>query len=342
MSPLDLMPDHLDVTFFTISDSLYFIGTVALLNSLRLTLHRGTFVVLDAGLSPAQRARLEAHATVVDLPVELTANPTVLKAYASLFDQHGVSVIIDSDMIVARSLGDVIERARAGKISVVADPLPDRWFEEWSMGFGLRKPLRRQKYVNAGLVALSTEHWPDFLQRWWELCERIPTKAAMMRGSANNPFWAADQDALNALLMSEMPRSAVEVLPPEYEVHPGQMMHASVVDASTLRCTYHGNRLSILHYSMQPKAWQRSGWVRVRRDAYVRLFPRVVCGDDVLIQLMEDEVPLWLRPNAIGLLTLMVLDISHGIADALLLLLPTRASAAVRRTIRRLAGSSRW
>jgi hypothetical protein len=37
------------VTFYTVSNEPYFLGTVALLNSLRKTGNDGSFVVLDAG-----------------------------------------------------------------------------------------------------------------------------------------------------------------------------------------------------------------------------------------------------------------------------------------------------
>jgi hypothetical protein len=44
-----------EVTHYTVSDHRYFLGTVALLNSLSLTGTVGELVVLDAGLRPKQR-----------------------------------------------------------------------------------------------------------------------------------------------------------------------------------------------------------------------------------------------------------------------------------------------
>ena len=52
-------------TYYTITDEPFFVGTVALLNSLRLTGHEGEFVALDCGLTPTQQRRLAQHARVV-------------------------------------------------------------------------------------------------------------------------------------------------------------------------------------------------------------------------------------------------------------------------------------
>ena len=47
------------MTYFTVSTHRFFLGTVALLNSLRLTGNAGELVVLDAGLTPDERELLE-------------------------------------------------------------------------------------------------------------------------------------------------------------------------------------------------------------------------------------------------------------------------------------------
>ena len=77
---VDIGVDPMSVaTFYTISSAGYFPGTVALLNSLRLTGNAGELVVLDRGLLPDQRARLEPQARVVDLPVGAEGHPTLTK-----------------------------------------------------------------------------------------------------------------------------------------------------------------------------------------------------------------------------------------------------------------------
>lgn len=104
-------------------------------------------------------------------------------------------------------------------------------------------------------------------------------------------------DALNALLMSELEPDATEVLPEHGSAHPDDLLRAQVDDSRTLACTLDGRPVSILHYSLAPKAWEPNAWLRVRDDAYVRLLPRVLFGDDVPLRLEARDVPFWLRPR---------------------------------------------
>lgn len=295
-------------------------------------------MVLDVGLSDAQRARLERNAKVVEIPVEPKTHPVLLKAFPRFFDPTGVVVIIDSDMIVTRSLGYVVDRAASGRICVFPDhyTASNRWFKEWETVFELKSPLRRQTYVNSGFIAVSTSHWPDFLSRFWELSERILPEAVF--ADVKQPFYAGDQDALNALLMSEIPPDAVEVLPAAHVVYPDELSNTKIGDAERLECTLHGERPAILHYSMAPKVWNRRAWLRVRRDAYSVLFGRVVCGTDVPLRMEPEELPLWLRPNVGGRIALATLDASHGTAAAIRRRLPPRASAALLRAKSRMIG----
>lgn len=287
---------------------------MALLNSLRLSGNRGELVVLDRGLEPGQRARLEHHARVVDLPPDAASNPILLKPFPQAFDPSGVVVIVDSDMLVVRSFERIVARAAAGSICAFPDPIPDRWFAQWAEVLELREPLRRQTYVNSGFVALSVERWPDLLARWRELCARIPPKEP--RSEQRSPFWAGDQDALNALLASELPADALELLPVEGEAYPEQLLRVRVLDERSLECELDGRPVTILHHSLGPKAWQRLGWLRLRNDAYVRLLPRLLFGDDVTLRLDPAEVPFRLRPGRGPRAVRRMLDASHGGARA--------------------------
>jgi hypothetical protein len=247
-------------------------------------------------------------------------------------------------MIVTRSLGYVIELAAMGKICVFPDHFSqsNRWFEEWETILQLKSPLRRQTYVNGGFIALSTTHWPDFLPRLWEVAERVPVDALPSAEGINaRPFTGGDQDPLNALLMSEIPPDGVEVMPYDQEVHPDRLANTRIIDANTLGCVVHGQRPALLHYSMAPKAWDRTGWIRVRRDAYVQLFGRVVCGDDVPLRMELRELPLWLRPSLNGRIALDALNAVHGVVASIGRLLPPRASVALRRAAQRYSGSHR-
>jgi hypothetical protein len=60
---------------------------------------------------------------------------------------------------------------------------------------------------------------------------------------SRSPFNAPDQDALNALLMSEIPREALALLPEDEEVFGGD---ATVEDFNALTCTSHGRPTKIL------------------------------------------------------------------------------------------------
>jgi hypothetical protein len=301
-----------EATFYTIADAGFFPGLVALLNSLRLTGNAGELVALDRGLTRAQRALLEGHVTLVELPEALAGRPMLLKAYPHLLGASGTIVLVDSDMIVTRSLADVVASAEQGRICAFPDHRShrERWFAEWHDELGLRAALRRRTYLNAGFLALSTEHWPELLGRWWELCDRVPRDQHF--GRFEQPFWAGDQDVLNAILASEVPEEALAELPEDEEAYPEDLLETVVADERTLRCELRGRPTAILHYSLGPKAWERKAWVRLRDDAYVRLMPRLLFGEDVAVRLDPKSVPLWLRPGRPARALVRGAELAHG------------------------------
>jgi hypothetical protein len=285
-------------TYYTVSEARFFAGTAALLNSLRLTGNIGDIVVIDHGLTSGQRKRLMRHAQVVDASTEQVAHPLLLKPFAAALDPSGIVVLIDSDMIIVRSLEWVVERAAAGQICLFPDPRPtrERWFAEWADVLELGAPLRRQPYLNAGFVALSVERWPGLLSRWRALCQLIPADQVFAE-DVTKPFWAGDQDVLNALLASEVPPDAIAELPEPGEVYREDLAAVRIADARTLACSLDGEPVTVLHYSLGHKAWQSDAWLRLRDDAYVRLLPRLLFADDVPLRLAPKEVPFWLRPR---------------------------------------------
>ena len=329
-----------DPTYYTIANAPFFPGLVGLLNSLRLSGNEGELVVLDCGLTDEQRTRLEPHARLMQQPAESRPHPALLKPFAQALEPEGVIVLIDSDMLAVRSLDWVVERAEAGTICLFPDPIPDRWFAEWEETLALRRPLRRRPYLNAGFVAFSVERWPDLLARWWELCAVIPPEEPY--SSQEALFWAADQDALNAYLSSEIPDDAVEQLPAGGEAYPEEALRVQVVDAQTLTCELDGEPVSILHHSLGPKVWQRYGWLRLRADAYVQLLPRVLFAVDVPLRLDPSEVPFRLRPGRGPRSTRAALDTVHGGIRGIVNATPgpvrTRLIAARNRLVRPLGG----
>jgi hypothetical protein len=287
--------------YYTVSTHRFFVGTVALLNSLRLTGNTGEFVVLDAGLTQSERQLLAAHATVFSPPEGRPIHPVVMKTYAHLSQHSGTVVIIDSDMIVTGSLDHILALAGEGMICAYPDApeVRRRWFPEWEKTLRLAAPLRPDVYVNTGLVAFSTTAWPNLLERWREACESIPP--GEMWGS-HSPFNAPDQDALNALLMSEIPREALALLPDREQLFGG---NAKVEDYETLKVA--GHPAKILHLLDSPKQWEPSGWLRLAGMDYARLMRRLLFSSDVTLRLDPSQVPLWLRPGRSGEFALRVL-----------------------------------
>jgi hypothetical protein len=282
-----------DARFFTISDERFFVGTVLLLNSLRLTGHDHELVVLDRGLTSAQRGRLAEHRVTFEHEADRGTHPWLLKPVAASLDPRGIVVLVDSDMVVTSSLQPVLSSAAGGRICVFPDHPSDlaRWFPQWGEVFDLASPLRRKTYSNAGFLAFSADRWPGFLGRWRDACERIPVRDS--RPDDAEPFGQLDQDALNAILMSEIPDEAVDQLP-AYEWN---MRNVVLADARTLACVADGRRQPLLHTPAMPKLWQAGGWRRIEKGAYVELVPRLLFAADVPIALAPSEVPFWLRPR---------------------------------------------
>lgn len=330
-----------DTTFYTVANERFFPGVAALLNSLRVSGNDAELVILDTGLSDVQRRRLEPHARLVTPPGEVLEAHLLLKSFPHTLEPDGTVVIIDSDMIVTRPLDPVLERVEAGKVCMFAD-IEDqrhRFVPDWQDAFGLTAPLRRgQHYMNAGFIALSTRHHPDLLGRYWELCRRIPSGQTLVAASEyDQPFWGGDQDAINALLMSEVDADAVVELPQEEGPSPELLHDVRVVDERTLECELRGHRPYLLHYWGGPKPWARDAWIRVSRDAYVRLLPRVLLEPDVPVRLEPSELPLWLRRTPAGRGSLAAVGAVNRGARSVLARVPTGARRRLARGARRLA-----
>jgi hypothetical protein len=297
-----------NVTFYTIANARYFLGLVALLNSLRLVGHSETLVVLDCGLTEVQRSLLSPHCQLVEMPKQLASNPTLFKPFPYLVKPEGTVVIIDSDMIVTRSLTSILSQAADGKICAFPDPESDRWFSEWQSLFELTQELRRQVYANAGFVVFSTEYWPNLLSDWWQACHKILSHPTIAEGVKDGPSAQADQDALNALLMSVIPTEALALQPIQEESY-RDFQTVEVVDEKTLACRYQNHSTTILHCCSSPKSWETQALSEVGyHNAYVRLLRRLVGGENIALRLPSKQLPIWLRPGISGSLAFQSLD----------------------------------
>jgi hypothetical protein len=304
-----------EVRFFMSADSRFFAGAAATLNSLRLSGNEGAAFVLDAGLRPEQRERLAVGAEVLTLPAALqNLHPMLAKTTADVFWSDGVVVLLDSDMIVTLPLDDLIEQAAMGKIAVHPDHEinRDRQFPEWESTFELQAPLRPQRYVNAVPLAVSLDRWPTFLERWRRACDRLPEDWLSQVSQGMGPYSKADQDPLNAILMSEIPADAIWIGRDGRTVHADTLREVEILDAESLTCRYRGAAPVLLHYGLSPKAWDRRAWSRVRADdAYVRLLPRLLFARDVQVRLTRREVPIWLWPQGMGRVAAVVVRSLH-------------------------------
>ena len=167
------------VVICTLADARFYLGLVALLNSLHLTGHSDVpVVVLDGGLTPDQRATVEPFATLKHRPHGAKTVTALAKVDVASLELPGVVLVIDADCIVTGSLRDVFRLAAAGRICAVRDdaaPGFERRFEDWERLFELRSQVRQGgTYVNAGALCLSNDHWPHLLSRWAEITQRLP------------------------------------------------------------------------------------------------------------------------------------------------------------------------
>jgi hypothetical protein len=323
------------VGYYTVSNHTYFLGTVALLNSLRVTGNEGTLYVLDAGLTPDERAALDGPATVVSLP-ETRGNPALFSPYPHLLDPAGVVVVIDSDIIVTASLAPITTLAQDGQICVCpawTEDARERWFAEWEPALQLRAPLRRgQEWVHVGFVAFDTGRWPGFLERWWDVSGLVPSEDIFKNGRV--AFSAGDADALNALLMSEIPPEGVAILSPDDEVYVGQ---AKVEDLRTLASTVDGRPAKFLHVPDRPKPWERWGWLRSGGVTYLRIMRRLIFKSDAALSLKAGDVPIWLRPGPLGRAALATAGALSGALLFVAQRTPERVGERLRRLRRRAA-----
>jgi hypothetical protein len=327
----------MDLTLYTVTDHRFFPGTVALANSLSLTNPTAQLVVLDNGLLPVERRTLEQGAAVIDIPATPTGPPTFLKPFPWFLSLTDNVALIDSDVIVTDHLGHVLELCENGRVCAYPDhpTARERWFAEWQDLLGLASTPRRQTYVNAAFVAFSTAIWPDLMKRYWDACLAVPRDLPFV-GRVDHPFWALDQDVLNAILMSEVPRESIAILDERESPFLDALYDVDVVDLKTLECRYRGRRVVMMHEAWSPKPWERAAWTRPRRDAFVRLLPRLLYEDDVPIRLAPSEVPVWLRPTMLARVLLLTLSPLHRALSSLIRVAPPAIRGRVLSVARKL------
>jgi hypothetical protein len=287
--------------FYTMCDSRFFLGVVGLLNSLRLAGHDEPLFVLDCGLEPGQRLLLEPHAHIVSSDSPLS--PILQTGAMLLSHPASAMVLLDADVIVTRSLRPLQNVAAAGKIAAVADGVPHRFHPEWEQLLDLG-PLRRQTYVNNGLVALPYGLGSEIIERATVLQTDMNLDDSILGGGdAHGPFYYADQDILNALLSSEARADQVEIF--EHRLAPFPPFDGlRLVDARTLTCRYPDGVQPFTLHHVGPKPWLSATRVTI----YSTLLPRLWFGPDVLLRLNEQQVPLRFRAGSSARAALQAAD----------------------------------
>ena len=283
-----------DVRFYTMGDSRYFLGAVALVNSLRIVGHHEPITFLDLGLTPAQRLMLEGECDVIDLDRDTRTHPFTLQPYPSVVDASGVCVIVDSDVILTQRLDALVDAATAGKISAFVDR-PERCLDEWQQVFELDAPLHHGlPYVNSGLVVFHADLQRRFIDRWWSLCRGLRVE---FPPSPDSPTGYADQDVLNALLMSEYVDDRVALEQPSMALGWDRLTATTVDDLDRLACSRDGVPVAALHSVARPKPWTDDARYMLRTNSYVTCLRRCLAGPDLTMALPDELLPSWLRPG---------------------------------------------
>ena len=326
------------------SDADNFLGIVAMVKSLRRQRHHEPITVLDLGLSPAQRDVLRSDVELVRLPEVDGRHPFFLAPYPFLLDAVGTVVTIDADVIVTQTLEPVLAAAADGMVCAAPDLVSDRWFAEWQSIFGLERAPRHGVYVNAGFVAFSTEHFPDLLRRWWECCDGLAATHSWPLPAAD-PVGYLDQDALDAILMSEVPEARLWLLPEESAIQgTDRLAHTKVVNRRRLACRYEGRATVLLHAVRPRKPWQPAARRDLRRTAYLTCLRELLVRPDAPA-VPRAMAPAWLRPGLVSASTMRALfalrSIRRGKARAGRVLRSIKRQLPVKRGSRSSAAAAR-
>jgi hypothetical protein len=276
--------------FYTVSDSRYFPGAVALVNSLRLVGHDEPVFLVDAGLTPEQRDLIAGHATLVPAPSDA---PTVfLTPLGPMEHPAQVAILLDADIIVTRPLTDLIEAARGGRLVgfVDNDAHQDRFFPEWSSALGLGA-LRRQPYLNAGQLLVPASLCRRLLGLWSEGQAKVGVHGTRYgKGSLSDPFYFADQDVLNAVVAAAVDPDEIVTVEHRLAPHP-PFPSLRLADRVGLGCHYpDGARPYLLHHILA-KPWLKA----TRTTVYSLLLSRLLLAPDVALRLEPEQLPLRLR-----------------------------------------------
>jgi lipopolysaccharide biosynthesis glycosyltransferase len=279
--------------FYCVADERYFLGAVAMINSLRLHRHGEPIFVLDAGLTADQRRLLSAEAEIVQAPAQ--APPYMLKTAAPLAHAAEVMVLIDADMIVTRPLDQLIELARQGRVVAVADGV-DRFVAQWGELLGTTAPLRRHAYVCSGLIAAGGPIGSELLGAMDEGQQRVDfSRTYYGSDDPGYPFRFPEQDILNAVVGTRLDDDQFLALDARLALTP-PFAGIELRDLETLDCAFaDGERPYVLHHH-GPKPWLEP----LHDGVYSRLLRRLLTGPGLAIEVPDASLPRRLRSGPLG------------------------------------------
>jgi hypothetical protein len=287
--------------FYCVADEDYFLGAVAMLNSLRLMGHAEPVQMLDCGLTPAQCALLDSHVAIVRGPAD--APPHLLKTVAPLEHRPAeVTVLIDADMIVTRPLHELIDMASEGKIVAFRNDI-ERFVPEWGRILDLG-PARRRPYVSSGLVFLGGSPGEQVLRLMDDRQSHVDFGLTFYgKNDPTYPFLYPEQDVLNAILCTRVESDRIVALEGRLAAVP-PFGGLQLVDAAALRCVYEDAvEPYVLHH------FYRKPWLDpMYHGVYSRLLARLLLGPDVPLKIPEGMVPLRMRRGLLALAERMRVD----------------------------------
>jgi hypothetical protein len=282
--------DPCGCAFYTVADSRFYLGTVALVNSLRLTGHAEPIFVADAGLTQEQRSSLASHVTLVPAPPQAPA--VFLKMLGPLTHPAEVGVLLDADVIVTKHLGDLVELTREGRLVAFQNNEPNhaRFFADWSHTLALG-PLRRQPYLAAGQLFVPDELGRRLFRPWMEGQAKIDLNQTWLgKGKLSDPFYFADMDVFNAVVAAHLDPHEILALEHRFAPHP-PFADLRLIDETRLLVQYDdGARPYLLHHVLA-KPWLKA----TPTNLYSRLLTRLLFASDVALRLDSKQVPLRLR-----------------------------------------------
>lgn len=291
-----------DAAFYAVADERYFLGVVALVNSLRLLGHSEPLYLCDCGLKAEQRALLRPHAILVPPAEDLP--PWLSKAMAPLAHPADVMILIDADMIVTRRLDELLDVARTGSIAAFENDR-DRFVPEWGELLDLG-PLTRRPYMSSALLAMPREQGTQVLELLADRQRHVDfSKTYWRENVAGYPYLFADQCVLNAILMSARVDSSRVVTLPRALAPTPPFAGVRLADASRLSCSYaDGSQPFVIHH------FTAKPWLTPTHDGvYSRLMRRLLGGSDTAVRVPRDWIPRRLRSGPAAFLAQRLVDV---------------------------------